>query len=142
MLNRKQAKELLELLHEDYQECGITLVNNRFSYLFCILNELKDLNFKHHLEVLKGETLGCYNSKRKHAQIYLMNIKRMVEKEEPPSKYNIIHAVDTLYHETRHHFQNKYGRLKRTDIERDCDRFSARMIERHWDEIMVIMNVN
>lgn len=141
MIKKKQAKELLELLHEDYQECKVTLVNSKFEYLILILKEVRDLDFKHHIEVLKGEILGSYNSKRKHAQIYLMNLQRRIDKEEPPSKYNIVYAADVLFHEVRHHFQNKYNRLKRKDIEKDCNRFSARMLEKHWDQLVEILNI-
>ena len=129
------------MLHEDYRECKITLVNSKLEYLILALKEVRDLDFKHHIEVLKGEVLGNYNSKRNHAQIYLMNLKRRVNEEETPSKYNVVYAADVLFHEVRHHFQNKYNRLRCKDIEKDCNRFSARMLEKYWDEIIEILDI-
>lgn len=145
MLSNSQIRHLIDLLHEDYGNYSITMVSNRYKLILMTMKEALFYwerehwrhGIKHFIHTFKsGSVDGSYNSLTKRIEIYHFNHK--IE-DEDDSKY---YSVFVLYHELRHYYQDKYGRLKRHDIEEDCHKFAFRMIFKYHDEIMQVLNRN
>lgn len=141
MLSIKQVDNLVKLLHEDYQDCKVTVVESKRKALLIEIKEnilcWKEVVWKRELRhlksILNGNLGGNYNSILKTANIY--NFSTGLEDKSERMYYTVF----VLFHELRHHYQNKHNRLQRHDIEPDCHRFACRMMDKHHVEIMKII---
>lgn len=141
ILSKKQIIELSNLLHNDYRGCDIEVVKSKHRFLFLTLKEIvtcwKTVDWKHEFEhyksIIVGETDGTYNSLLKTAHVYHFNIA--IEDRDD----RLYYSTFVLFHELRHHYQDKFNRLQRHDIEKDCNLFAIRMLNRHYDEIKKIL---
>lgn len=145
LLSKEQVGRLTNLLHEDYRDCKIEIVASRYRLMFLTIREIilcwKSVEWKREIEhftsIYTGKVDGTYNSILKFAQVYYFNIKI----ENSNSRVNdLYYSTFVLFHELRHHYQNKYNRLQRFDVEPDCNRFAIRMLDRHHAEIMKIIS--
>ena len=150
LITLNQVKDCLSLLHEDYHDCEVHMFNSKLSFVkWCVTNKYYD---KEHIRsVLKGLSAGYYRIDRKFVHIYLFS-------HHVPDRYFGLHVIRTLYHEVRHHYQYSYqcnkwvkskgigyriedSRYNTSAIERDANKFAARMCIKHKDEISKILDV-
>lgn len=142
-MNKTQVQQIVNLLHEDYRDCKVQIIKSKSQFIKWKIVEIVKLKFlaithrkdiwNHIKIVLSKEVDGCYDSTLKTAQVYQLNIS-----EDCRDLYTTL----VLFHELRHHYQNKHGKLERHDIEKDCDRFSWRMYDRHYTEIKKILEID
>jgi hypothetical protein len=141
MLTEEQVDSLVNLLHEDYHGSQVRITSSRF---IAALYELKDnalcwrhvefkRELKHLWDVIAGNINGNYNSLLKQTTIFMYSFE--LESRED----KIYYSVFVLFHELRHHYQNKHSRLQRHDIEKDCNRFAMKMLDRYYSEIVKIL---
>lgn len=129
------------MLHEEYRDCSVQIFESKcdfikwkvieiFKYGSFSITHRKDI-WKHCKDVLSGNLHGSYDSKLITSQVYQFNML-----EECKDLYTAL----VLFHELRHHYQNKYNKLDRDDIEQDCYKFSWRMYDRYYPEIKEILS--
>lgn len=149
-VTKEEIYECMKLLHEDYHDANIIIFNNFWECLkWHVLNNFDIEQIK---KVYKGRTVGCYNVDLKYIHIYMFNDKT----EERYRKINIIH---TLMHELRHYYQYNFQeskwrkgnnkvtymlgdyRYKSAPVERDANKFAARMMIKHKEKLSNILNI-
>lgn len=150
IITQDEVNECIKLLHKDYREAKILVFNAFFEYLKWSLS-YKTFDPRQIKKVYKGITVGSYNVDLKHVHVYVFNHKS----EEKYLKTNIIH---TLFHELRHYYQYNFKEYKwkrgrnvtyelgdyrymSAPIERDANKFAARMMTRYKEKISSILNV-
>ena len=142
-MNKEQTQQIVNLLHEDYRDCKVQIIKSKSQFIKWKIVELVKLKsfafihrkyiWSHSKEVLSNEVAGSYNSKLKNIQVYQFSML-----EDCKDLYTSL----VLFHELRHHYQDKYGRLDRHDIEDDCNRFAWKMYDRYYAEIKNILEIN
>ena len=145
-----EVKKCVALLHKDYRDCEIHIFYSKLSFLkWCL--KVKFFDTDQIKKVLKGKTAGYYRYDRNHAHIYLFSHK-------VPERYFKLNVIHTVFHEVRHYYQRNYQknkwsgnrgvsygigdyRYKSAPVERDANKFAARMAIKHREEISKILNV-
>lgn len=143
MLSYRQIYNCTKLLHSDYQDCKINAFRNSLSYLGWEIKNWKVHDIPHTIRVLKRKIDGTYYSKLKEVNLYLFSIEKY-KTDELYTDYWKQMTIFTLFHELRHFQQDKYGKINRDstdELERDCNRFASRMMNKYSVEISNILNV-
>lgn len=157
-IRKEDIISIVDLLHEDYGkiEANIHIIGNSLCLILLYLNGTLQLYFLEFLNffflVLFKRSVGCENNN----QIFIFT--NSILKEEKAFKKIIITSV--LLHELRHAYQYKYNnirRLKNFDysdyisygkgyesqyIERDANKFSTRMLNKHMEDIYKILDLD
>lgn len=150
VITREEINECIKILHKDYHDAEILVFDRFLDYLKWSLSH-EYFNFNNIKEVYKKLTLGNYNSKTNKIHIYIFNNKS-------EDRYIKASVINTLFHELRHYYQfnfkgSKWGngnnltyalddyRYRSSPIERDADKFAARMMIKHKDSISDALNV-
>ena len=153
MISREEVDDCIGLLHPNYiDQCPIYIFNSFREHLVWSVRKM-DIDIIQLIKAFRGKTTGMYNSKKKYIHMYAFNFKSI------DKRYIKLCIIHTLYHELRHCFQfnhkiNKWkGRLannqfsiddpnyRQAPIEKDANKFAARMMRKHSEEISRILNV-
>ena len=132
MLNNEKAREIANLLDEDFSKCKVQIVRSKATFVLLKVYELFNscFSFKHIKGVLQGKVAGTYNSDLKTVQVYLFNMKRFTSSR----------PVFTLLHELRHYYQDANNLLNEKDIEYDCDTYAENTLIKYQKQINMILN--
>lgn len=149
-ISQEEIDQCIELLHPDYHNCPVYVFHSFWDYVKWSFKRF-EFDFEQLKKAWTGKTSGVYNSRYSFIQLYVFNHTV----EDRYIKQCVIH---TLYHELRHYYQftNKariwrsakgisyslgHPRYNESPIERDANKFAARMVIKNRKKISKILNV-
>ncbi|MGN1399984.1 MAG: hypothetical protein ACI4XL_00610 [Bacillus sp. (in: firmicutes)] len=149
-ITKEEIGRCISLLHPDYQAGEVHIFHTFLDFAkWTLKNRFTDL--QHIKKVFKGKTAGQYRGGDNQIHIYLFNHRTQ-------SRYYKINVIHTIYHELRHYYQYNHQahkwqgrkvfsyevgdyRYKSSAIERDANRFAARMMIKHKDKLSYHLNI-
>ena len=149
-ISQEEMDACIQILHDDYHKCEVLVFNSFREFgIWALKHKFKDI--AHIKKVYKGLSAGQYRGKENHVHIYAFN-----HRTNP--RYFKVNVIHTLFHELRHYYQYNQQRNKWTGdkvfsyevgdyryrsslIERDANRFAARMMVKHKKDLSYQLNI-
>lgn len=158
LISKKEVEGILNILHPDYKDLGMTIAihKNRMQTIIKFINPLyTSINYG----TLKGACNRIYAANHSRGRIDMFSYNHEVNKYRNKNISLKLYIINDLLHEVRHAYQLKHKESKYMNcqknyitggengyseqwIERDANAFATRIMNKHHDKINEIIGID